>query len=210
MAGGSFEELLKQIRSCRSCEKELPLGPRPVLRASRSSKILIVGQAPGTRVHESGIPWNDPSGDRLRDWMQLDREQFYDESRIAIVPTGLCYPGKGKGGDLPPVPTCAPVWHPPLLAWMPRLELILTVGAYAQKYYLAGRQKENLTETVRSYREYLPRFFPLVHPSPRNKLWLKKNPWFEKDLVPELVRRVHEILDGINSERTNQKKRREE
>lgn len=156
--------------------------------------MLIVGQAPGTRVHETGIPWNDPSGDRLRAWLEVDRATFYDERRFAIVPAGLCYPGRGRGGDLPPRPECAPTWHPRLLSLMPRIELILLIGQYAQAYYLRDARKSTLTETVHSWREYLPRFLPMPHPSPRNTLWLRRNPWFERDIVPEARARVQQLI----------------
>ena len=185
-------DLLNEVRACRHCEAELPLGPRPVLRASDSARLLIVGQAPGTRVHASGIPWDDPSGDRLRDWMQVDKSAFYDESRIAIVPMGFCYPGKGKSGDLPPRPECAPLWHERVLALMPQVELTLLIGSYAQAHYL-GKSRETLTERVRRWRDFGPRFLPLPHPSPRNTLWLKRNPWFEKEVLPDLRRRLENI-----------------
>ena len=145
-----------------------------------------MGQAPGRRVHESGIPWNDPSGDRLRDWMQVERDTFYDERRIAIIPTAMCYPGTGSGGDLPPRPECAPLWHPRLRAALPNIRLTLLIGSYAQAYYLGKRAKKTLTETVRNYAEYLPDSLPLPHPSPRNQLWLKRNPWFAEEVLPEL------------------------
>jgi uracil-DNA glycosylase len=151
---------------------------------------LIVGQAPGIRVHTTGIPWNDPSGDRLREWLQLDRATFYDEQRVAIIPMGFCYPGKGKSGDLPPRPECAPLWRPKLLPLLPNLQLTLLVGAYAQNYHLAGRRKATLTETVRAYQEYLPDIFPLPHPSPRNQFWLARNPWFAVECLPVLRQRV--------------------
>jgi uracil-DNA glycosylase len=189
-----LEKLLVEVRACRLCEGSLPLGPRPVLRASAAARLLIVGQAPGTRVHETGIPWNDPSGDRLRDWLAVDRDTFYDESRIAIVPTGLCYPGRKGAGDAPPRPECAPRWHPPLLAAMPRIELVLLVGQYAQAFYLGARRKATLAATVRAHEEYEPRFLPLPHPSPRNKLWLRRNAWFEAEVVPHLRRRVAPLL----------------
>jgi uracil-DNA glycosylase len=191
--GLSMVDLLARVRSCRHCEDSLPLGPRPVLRASATARLLIVGQAPGTRVHATGIPWNDPSGDRLRAWLQLEREQFYDESRIAIVPMGFCYPGKGKSGDLPPPPACAPLWHARLLERMPALQLVLLVGSYAQNYYL-GRSRETLTQRVQRWDEFGPRYFPLPHPSPRNIAWLLRNPWFEARVVPALRDRVSQIL----------------
>ncbi len=189
-----LERLLEQVRACRVCEAYLPNPPRPVLRAGASARLLIVGQAPGRRVHETGIPWNDPSGDRLRLWMGVDRDIFYDEGRVAIIPTAFCYPGTGNGGDLPPRPECAPLWHPPLRAALPLIELTLLVGQYAQAYYLAERRRGTLTETVRAWREYGPAFLPLPHPSPRNQMWLKRNPWFEAEVVPELRRRLAGLL----------------
>jgi len=190
----TLQRLLEEVRACRLCEPHLPLGPRPILRAAASARLLIVGQAPGTRVHETGIPWNDPSGELLREWLAVDRGTFYDESRIAIIPTGLCYPGRKASGDAPPRPECAPRWHPPLLAALPRVELILLVGQYAQAYYLADRRRATLAETVRAWREYGPKFLPLPHPSPRNRLWLKRNAWFEADVVPHLRDRVAALL----------------
>ncbi|MFC1492488.1 uracil-DNA glycosylase family protein [candidate division KSB1 bacterium] len=182
----SLEELLAGVRSCTHCKNDLPFEPNPVLRASTSAKLLIVGQAPGTRVHETGIPWNDPSGDRLRNWLQFSREQFYNEENLAIIPMGYCYPGKGKSGDLPPRKECAELWLDRLLEHLPDLELTLLIGQYAQQHYLVNRRKKTLTETVRNWREYLPEYIPLIHPSPRNTFWLQKNPWFEQDLIPEL------------------------
>ncbi len=167
----------------------MPLGPNPVLRASPTAKLVIVGQAPGTKVHASGVPWDDQSGVRLRQWLGMEREQFYDESRIAIVPMGFCYPGRGKSGDLPPPAQCAPLWHERLFAHMPAVELVLLVGSYAQEYYL-GHSTQNLAERVRRWSDFAPRFFPLPHPSPRNTLWLKRNPWFEEEVVPALRERV--------------------
>jgi uracil-DNA glycosylase len=189
-----LDKLLKEIRTCQMCKGALPLGPKPVLRASATAKLLIVGQAPGRRVHETGIPWNDPSGDRLRTWLGMTREEFYDERRIAIVPTGLCYPGSAPRGDSPPRPECAPLWHPRVRALMPRIELTLLIGRYAQAYYLAGRRKKTLRETVQAHGEYLPEFLPLPHPSPRNRLWFNKNPWFEEVVVPLLQARVAKVL----------------
>ena len=187
--------LLAEIRACRLCEAELPLGPRPVLRARPGARLLIVGQAPGTKVHESGIPWNDKSGERLRDWLQTEPEIFYDEARIAIVPMGFCYPGReDRGGDKPPRPECAPAWHPRLQAALPKVELTLLVGLYAQARYLGEERKANLTETVRAWRDYLPAYLPLPHPSWRNTAWLKRNPWFETELLPELRTRVRALI----------------
>jgi uracil-DNA glycosylase len=185
--------LLKNVRACTLC-RDLPLGPRPVLRASSSAKLLIIGQAPGTKVHESGIPWNDRSGDRLREWLGVDRETFYDEARVAIMPMGFCYPGVDKnGGDLPPRPECAPLWHPQLLPLLKGVELTLLIGLYAQGRYLGERRKSTLTDTVKAWRDYGPTYIPLPHPSWRNTAWLKKNPWFEKDLLPVLRKRARKI-----------------
>ncbi|MEO1767846.1 uracil-DNA glycosylase family protein [Thiobacter aerophilum] len=189
-----LDRLLAEIRACRVCERALPLGPKPVLRVSQTARLLIVGQAPGRRVHESGIPWNDPSGDRLRAWLGMDRERFYDSRHIAIVPAGLCYPGSGPRGDAPPRPECAPLWHPRLLAFMPHIRLTLLVGQYAQAYYLGARRKATLRETVAACHEYLPAYFPLPHPSPRNQLWLKQNPWFAAHVLPLLRERVAAVL----------------
>ena len=192
MSSQSLDSLLRDVRACRSCAADLPLGPNPVLRAAGSARILIIGQAPGTRVHASGIPWNDPSGDRLRDWLQLDREHFYDENEIAIIPMGFCYPGKGKSGDLPPRPECAPLWHEQLLAQLPALQLRLLIGKYAQDYYL-GTKRRTLADTVQHYRDFLPDFFPLPHPSPRNIRWFRNHPWFEAEVLPALRERVAAI-----------------
>jgi len=189
-----LRRLLEDVRVCRVCEAHLPLGPRPVLRADARAKVLIVGQAPGTRVHATGLPWNDPSGDRLRAWLDVDRETFYDEARFAIIPVGLCYPGRGRSGDLPPRPECAPLWHPRLRSHLPAVRLTLLVGQYAQAYYLGDRRKATLTATVHAGHEYRPDFLPLPHPSPRNTRWLRVNPWFERDVVPELRCRVAEVL----------------
>ncbi|MDH5748996.1 MAG: uracil-DNA glycosylase family protein [Rhodospirillales bacterium] len=183
--------LLNQVRACDLCRDHLPLGPRPTLRASGTARLLIIGQAPGTRVHETGVPWNDRSGDRLRAWMGIGPERFYDESRIAIVPVGFCYPGRDKnGGDKPPRPECAPHWHPRLLPALTQVRLTLLVGSYAQAYVLKEKRRKSLTETVQAWRDYLPETFVLPHPSWRNTAWLRKNPWFEEDLVPHLQRRV--------------------
>jgi uracil-DNA glycosylase len=189
----ALQRLLAEVRACRICAAHLPLGPNPVLRVAHTARLLIIGQAPGTRVHASGIPWNDPSGDRLRDWLQLERDQFYDESRIAIIPMGLCYPGKGKSGDLPPRPECAPQWHGQLLGQLPELQLKLLIGKYAQDYYLGSRRR-SLADTVRSCRDYLPEFFPLPHPSPRNLRWFRNHPWFDTEVLPLLRERIATIL----------------
>jgi len=187
--------VLRDARACRVCAAELPLGPRPVVRARVTARLLIVGQAPGTRVHESGVPFTDASGDRLRAWLGIDRETFYDESRVAIVPMGLCYPGRDpRGGDNPPRSECAPLRHPPILALLPAVELTLLVGLYAQRRYLAEQRKRNLTETVRAWAGYGPATLPLPHPSWRNTAWLQRNPWFEAELLPELRARVRDLL----------------
>ena len=190
----NIDQTLKEVRACTLCKAHLPLGPRPVLRASPSARILIIGQAPGTKVHASGIPWDDASGKRLREWMGIIPEIFYDEKRVALVPMGFCYPGRGKSGDLPPRPECAPKWHDLVLRHMPKIELTLLIGQYAHAYYLLERIKPTLGETVKSYKDYGPTFIPLVHPSPRNQLWLKKNPWFEKNVVPYLRKKIRKIL----------------
>ncbi len=178
--------LIKNIRECRLCANHLPLNPRPILQAHHLSHLLIVGQAPGIRVHNTGIPWNDPSGDRLRHWMQIDKKTFYDIKQIAIIPMGLCYPGTGPSGDLPPRKECANIWLPKLLTDLPNIQLTLLIGQYAQRHYLGKRAKKNLTQTVAAFADYLPNYFPLPHPSPRNNIWLKRNPWFEKIILPAL------------------------
>lgn len=186
----TLEALLVAVRDCRACEAHLPLGPRPVLRAGETARILIVGQAPGVRVHTTGIPWDDPSGERLRAWMGVDKEIFYDKSRIAIIPMGYCYPGRGTGGDMPPRRECAALWLDQLLARLPRIELTLLIGQYAQRHFLGSRRKPSLAETAKAWREYAPHFIPLPHPSPRNQPWFKHHPWFERKLVPMLRARI--------------------
>ena len=191
----SFAALLDRARAGTLCAAHLPLGPRPVFRLAETARLLIVGQAPGTKVHETGIPWNDPSGDRLRDWLAMDRDEFFDTSRIAILPTGLCYPGRlPQGGDAPPRPECAPLWHPPLRARLAKVRLTLLVGSYAQAHYLGGRRGGTMTETVRDFASFLPEFFALPHPSWRTIGWAKRNPWFEREVVPALRRRVRAAL----------------
>jgi uracil-DNA glycosylase len=189
----SLASLLREARACQVCASHLHFPPKPILAAGASARILIVGQAPGRRVYESGIPWNDPSGERLRDWMQVSRETFYDERRIAIIPIAFCYPGTGKGGDLPPCAECAPLWHPRLRAALPNIQLTLLVGTCAQKYYLGARAQKTLTETVRHYRDYLPGLLPLPHPNWHNHGWLKRNPWFSAEVLPLLRERVAEL-----------------
>ena len=189
-----MKDLLSSIRNCSTCKAHLPLGPRPVVTAHADAKIVIIGQAPGTKVHASGIPWDDASGKQLRKWLGVTDEQFYDEKLFAIVPMGFCYPGRGNGGDLPPRSECAPQWHGSLFAFMPNVKLVLLIGMYAQKYYLKKDAKKTLTETVDHYQEYLPGYFPLPHPSPRNRFWLTRNPWFETDVLPELSKTINALL----------------
>jgi uracil-DNA glycosylase len=194
--GSSFDALLTEVRGCSFCAAHLPLGPRPVVRMQRSARLLIIGQAPGTKVHDTGLPWNDRSGDVLRGWLGMDREQFYDEGRIAIMPMGFCYPGVNpKGGDNPPRPECAPRWHDRLLAHLPDIRLTLLVGQYAQAHYLRDHRGKTMTETVQRFRDYLPdAYFPLPHPSWRNIGWQKKQPWFAKETLPALRHAVQGAL----------------
>lgn len=193
----SLDQLVERIRACRLCEAHLPLGPRPVLRVAETARLLIIGQAPGTKVHESGIPWNDRSGDRLRQWLGLEREVFYDATRIAILPIGLCYPGRDpKGGDRPPRPECAPLWHPPVRALLPMIQLTLLVGAYAQAYGLGRRRQPTMTETVAAWRDVLPDILVLPHPSWRTTAWQAKNPWFDTELLPEARTLVRAAIEN--------------
>ena len=188
------QSAIQDAKACNICT-DLPLGPRPVFQISPTVKILIAAQAPGIRVHESGKPFTDPSGDRLREWMGIDESVFYDPTQIGILPMGFCYPGTGKSGDLPPRKERAPAWREKLLATMPEIKLTLVIGQYAHKWHLQERQKKNLTETVRSWREYAPQnIIPLPHPSPRNNIWLKKNPWFEAEILLDLKARVSRLL----------------
>jgi len=189
-----LDGLLGEIRACRACAAHLPLGPRPVVVASASARVVIVGQAPGTKVHRSGIPWDDASGDRLRSWMGIDRAMFYDRGRVAIIPQGFCYPGRGKGGDLPPRPECVRLWHPRLFPLLPRVEMLVLVGSYAQTYHLGPAAKRSLTETVRAWRDYLPRYLPLPHPSWHNNRWLADNPWFSAETVPAFRAAVARLI----------------
>jgi uracil-DNA glycosylase len=191
----SLESLLTEVRACSLCAEHLPLGPRPVLQIHRSARILIAAQAPGRKVHETGLPFNDPSGDRLRTWLGISREVFYDDRQIALVPMGFCFPGTGKSGDFPPRPECATAWRSPLLAHLQQIQLILVIGQYAQAYHLPKAGK-TLTEVVRNWQKYWPQIMPLPHPSPRNNIWLKRNPWFEQELLPPLRDRVLEVLAG--------------
>ena len=189
-----LSSLLSEVRSCRICEAHLPLGPRPVVTVHPEARLLIIGQAPGTKVHASGVPWDDQSGKNLRRWLNMTNEEFYDETKVGIVPMGFCYPGKGKSGDLPPRPECAPQWHEQLHDQMPKIGLTLLIGQYAQQYYLGDDCPRTLTETVRQFDTWFPKYLPLPHPSPRNGVWIKRNPWFEQDLVPVLQEKVAEIL----------------
>lgn len=189
----NLNSLLSEVASCRICEQNLPLGPNPVLQCSVSARILIAGQAPGSKVHATGIPFDDPSGDRLRDWMGIGRETFYNAAEIAILPMGFCYPGTGKSGDLPPRRECAIEWRGRLLAQMKQIKLTLVMGQYAQRYHIDSGPR-SLTELVRSWRDYWPAMIPLPHPSPRNNRWLKANPWFETELLPTLKTRIKQAL----------------
>ena len=187
-------KIIKEIQACKVCKKDLPLPPRPVVSFSGSSKVIIIGQAPGLKVHQSGVPWDDASGKRLREWLEVDHATFYDNRHFGIVPMGFCYPGKGKSGDLPPRPECAKKWMKPVLSTLKKRELILLIGQYSQKYFLQGQEKSTLTETVRNWKEYLPQYLVLPHPSPRNNIWLKKNPWFEKQVLPYLRKELHRFI----------------
>jgi len=189
-----METLLRNIKNCTICSPFLSHGVNPVLSASLKSRIAIIGQAPGSKVHESGVPWDDKSGERLRAWLNVTKTEFYSKELFALIPMGFCYPGKGKSGDLPPRPECAPEWHPQLFNKLKSLKLIILIGSYAQKYYLKERNENTLTETVKSFSKYLPEAFPLPHPSPRNNIWLKKNEWFEDELIPVLQRRIYQII----------------
>lgn len=191
----AIDALLRDVRACTLCAPHLPLGPRPVVQIAQSARIVIIGQAPGTKVHESGIPWDDASGDHLREWLAMSKEVFYDPSQVALVPMGFCYPGKRSGGDAPPRPECAPLWHGPLLDCLPDDRLLVLSGMYAQNYYLGKSRKRTLTDTVRAFEDYLPRFLPLPHPSWRSKIWMGKNPWFEADVLPRLRELVEELLN---------------
>lgn len=189
-----FAKTLSKARACQLCEAHLPCGPRPVFQLDINSKILIAGQAPGRRVHQTGIPFDDLSGERLRLWMGIGSELFYDPRNVAILPMGFCYPGTGKSGDLPPRAECAIEWREPLLKLLPRTKLTLVIGQYALDWHLRDRQLGSLTETVRNWKKYWPLILPLPHPSPRNNIWLKKNPWFEAEILPALRRRIKSIL----------------
>ncbi|MDA9981567.1 uracil-DNA glycosylase family protein [Gammaproteobacteria bacterium] len=196
-----FTQLLESVRQCRLCEKSLPLGPRPVLQIDPRARILIAGQAPGRRVHESGVPFDDPSGDRLREWLGVSRETFYNPTNFAFLPMGFCYPGTGKSGDLPPRPECAEAWRQQLLLCLRRITLTLVIGQFSQNWHLPHKHK-NLTETVRAWQDYAPHVVPLPHPSPRNNIWLKRNPWFSESLLPSLKKMTQEVLSPQSSAAT--------
>lgn len=192
--------LLAAVRACRACEAVLPLGPRPVVQAARSARILVVGQAPGRRVHATGIPWDDPSGERLRAWMGVQEDVFYNPARIAIIPMGFCYPGRGDDGDLPPRPECATLWLAQLLQRLPRIELTLLIGQHAQRHFLGNRRGPSMAATIKAWRDYAPQYLPLPHPSPRNQPWFAANPWFERRLIPVLRARVGALVDRQDSQ----------
>ncbi|MEP3245716.1 MAG: uracil-DNA glycosylase family protein [Sneathiella sp.] len=190
----TLSSLLSEIRSCTLCESQLDAGVRPVVQAASSARVLVVGQAPGRRVHETGIPFNDPSGDRLRDWMGINRETFYNEDKVGIIPMGFCYPGTGKSGDFPPRPECAEAWRARLMKQMTNVELTLIIGQYAMDWHLGKTRKKTVTETVKAWQEYWPESLVLPHPSPRNNIWLKRNAWFENDILPVLKKAVHALI----------------
>lgn len=190
-----FEDLLADVRACTLCTPDLPHGPRPVVQLHPRARILVAGQAPGRRVHESGVPFDDPSGQRLRDWLGLSRQQFYDSRILAILPMGFCYPGTGSSGDFPPRPECAPAWRAKLLGQLSAVELTLVIGRYALDWHLDAGSR-TVTDVVRDWRAQWPDVLPLPHPSPRNQRWMKRNPWFEKEVLPALRGRVEEILTG--------------
>jgi uracil-DNA glycosylase family 4 len=189
-----MNKLLGQIRNCKQCEQHLEFGSNPIIAASPKSKLIIIGQAPGRIVHNTGIPWNDKSGDNLRKWLGIDKPTFYDKDIVALIPMGFCYPGKGKSGDLPPRHECAPLWHHKLFSSMTHAKLVLLIGSYAQDYYLGDQAQSTLTETVQQFKTYLPKYFPLPHPSPRNNIWQAKNKWFELEVLPVLKRHVRQII----------------
>jgi uracil-DNA glycosylase len=193
-------QLLAEIRACTLCAAHLPLGPRPIVRGATSARLLVISQAPGTRVHETGLSFDDRSGDRLRDWMAIERDTFYDEERVAVMGMGFCYPGRDKnGGDLPPRPECAPLWHARLRPHFANVGLTLLVGGYATRYYLPRTRREAVGATLARWREFLPEFFVLPHPSWRSALWERKNPWFAEETLPELKSRVAALLNPVRS-----------
>ncbi len=189
-----MKKLLTEIRACQICKKYLPNKPRPIVQASAQSRIVIIGQATGQKVQSSGIPWDDLSGKELRRWLGVTEEQFYNDKLFALVPMGFCYPGKGTSGDLPPRPECAPTWHHQLLAKMKEVKLTLLIGQYSQKFYLGEKFSPSITKNIKNFKGFLPDYLPLVHPSPRNNIWQKKNPWFELEVVPTLQKIVKKLL----------------
>ncbi|MDA0197016.1 MAG: uracil-DNA glycosylase family protein [Bacteroidetes bacterium] len=189
-----MKKLIEEISKCTVCLPHLALGVRPIFAADPRSKIVIIGQAPGLVVHKSGVPWDDKSGNNLRNWMQVDKRTFYNPEKVALIPMGFCYPGKGKSGDLPPRRECAPLWHDALISQMREVKLTLLIGQYAQDYYLQEKTKKTLTETVRNYEDYFPHYFVLPHPSPRNNIWQAKNEWFGKKVIPGLRLRIKEAI----------------
>jgi uracil-DNA glycosylase len=191
----SLSKLIKEVRQCDVCVGCLPLGPSPIIQVNSGARLLIIGQAPGLKAHQTGIPWNDASGERLREWLGLTPEAFYDEKKVAILPMGFCYPGKGKRGDLPPRKECFNLWHNEFLSNMPKLELVLLLGSYAHKSYLKKDRKNSLTETVRAWKEYLPRYIPFPHPSPLNNIWLHKNNWFKGNMLPSIREIIKAMFD---------------
>jgi len=191
-----MNSLLTEIKGCKVCKDFLPNTPKPIIQVSANSKIVIIGQAPGQKVHNSGIPWEDASGENLRNWLGVSRQAFYDEELFALIPMGFCYPGTGKSGDLPPRPECAVLWHQQILSLMPKIKLTLLIGLYAQNYFLKDHANSTLTETVKNYNKYLPNFLPLPHPSPRNNIWQKKNYWFKENVIPILQEKIKHILNS--------------
>lgn len=189
-----MQNLLQDIRQCNICEAHLPFGSRPIVEASANSKIVLLSQAPGSVAHQSGIAWDDAGGKRLRDWLDVSEDTFYNPENFAIMPMGFCYPGKGKSGDLPPRPECAPEWHELMWRQFKHVELIILIGMYSQNYYLKNKERRTLTENVADFKNYLPKYLPLPHPSPRNRFWLTKNPWFEADVLPFLQNHIKQIL----------------
>lgn len=191
---GVFQTIFDEVSNCEVCKPFLPRGPRPVLQLNPKASILIAGQAPGRKVHETGIPFDDPSGERLRDWIGVNRAIFYNAKKIAILPMGFCYPGTGKSGDLPPRPECALTWRTQLLSQLPHIKLTLVIGQYAQNYHLADSPYKTVTENVKAWKEFWPNRLPLPHPSPRNNIWLKRNPWFKKELLPILQSKIRDLV----------------
>ncbi len=188
----NYKDLVRKVKGCTLCASNLPLGPRPVFQIHPDAKVLVVGQAPGRAVHNTGIPFNDPSGDRLRDWLGVDKDDFYNPEKFAILPMGFCYPGTGKTGDLPPRKECAEKWRNQLLETISKIEITLAIGQYAIDWHLQKKKKKNLTETVKAWREYWPEYLPMPHPSPRNNIWLKRNSWFEEEVLPELKKIIRD------------------